>query len=112
MYAFRSIMIRHPLLCALVISFTIVPLNPLISCLWPFQNYDHPFSFIHSHKITDTYLYESFSVLLPQTFAISCATTEVSHLFTYISPYTYATLAYLFDTGEYILDVCDILRDD
>ncbi|KAJ8584542.1 DUF1253-domain-containing protein [Rhizopogon salebrosus TDB-379] len=43
-----------------------------------FRNYGHRVSHIHSYKITDTYLYESFSVLLPQTFVIHCATTEVN----------------------------------
>ena len=95
-----------------VISFTIVLTESFIPLSLAVAELRPSFSFIHSHKITDTYLYESFSVLLPQTFAILCATTEVSYWFTYISPYTYTTLAYLSNTGEYILDVCDTLRDD
>ena len=78
----------------------------------PSQCYGHPTYHFYPHKITCAYLYESFYVLSPQTFAIHCATTEVSYWY---DIFTHIYLRYASISVWYrwiYLDVCDTLRDD
>lgn len=57
--------------------------------------------FTHTRSSSITYMSHS-SHYCPQTFAILCAMTEVCYCYNIFTTYTYAMLAYLFLTGEYI----------